>query len=168
MRLSYDLSEFSEETCEEVSRQLRGFLIPHLLNEKNLLIDNVDVVKVEQLLSELRAVEATDDFEIASPSITSSRPSIHDYERLLSEHTFGTSNSPVITSPKSDDEPGTIAMAGLLVGGGFGVLIVIAAFLDPNFEGRVYIFLPAIILGVIGFAVGSGIEKAVRLARKKS
>jgi hypothetical protein len=68
---------------------------------------------------------------------------------------------------KSDDEPGAIAMAGLLIGGGFGVLVVIAAFLDPTFEGRVYIFLPAIIFGVIGFAVGSGIEKVVRHVRKK-
>jgi hypothetical protein len=167
MRLSYDLSEFSEETCEDISRQLRGLLIPHLLNEKTLLIDNVDVAKVEQLLSDLGTVEATDDLEIASPSIPSSRPSLPDYERLLSEHTFGTSTSPVNTSPKSEDEPGAIAMAGLLIGGGFGVLIVIAAFLDPTFEGRVYIFLPAIILGVIGFAIGSGIEKAFRQARKK-
>ncbi len=167
MRLSYDLSEFSEETCEDISRQLRGLLIPHLLNEKTLLIDNVDVAKVEELLSELGAVEDANKPEIAPGPTTHPRPSIQDYERLLSEHTFGTSTSPVKTSPKSDDEPGAIAMAGLLIGGGFGVLIVIAAFLDPTFEGRVYIFLPAIILGVIGFAVGSAIEKAVRQARKK-
>lgn len=167
MRLSYDLSEFSEEICEDISRQLRELLIPHLLNEKTLLIDNVDIAKVEELLSELGAVEDTNKPEIAPSPTRHPRPSIQDYERLLSEHTFGTSNSPVNTRPKSDDEPGAIAMAGLLIGGGFGVLLVIAAFLDPAFEGRVYIFLPAIILGVIGFAVGSGIEKAARQARKK-
>jgi hypothetical protein len=167
MKLSYDLSEFSDEICENISRRLGSLLIPHLLNEKTLLIDNANVDKVEELLSDLGSVEATDDLETTSPSITTSRPLLNDYERLLSEHKFGTSTSPVNTSPKSEDEPGAIAMAGLLIGGGFGVLIVIAAFLDPTFEGRVYIFLPAIILGVIGFAVGSGIEKAVRQARKK-
>jgi hypothetical protein len=167
MRLSYDLSEFSEEVCEDISRRLRSLLIPHLLDEKRLLIDNVDVDTVEALLSDLGAIEDTSSLESTTPSMTSSRPSIGDYERLLSEYSFGTSTSPVNTRPRSDDESGAIAMTGLLIGGGFGVLIVIAAFLDPTFEGRVYIFLPAIILGVIGFAVGSGIEKAVRQARKK-
>ena len=167
MRLSYDLSEFSDEICENISSRLRDLLIPHLLNEKTLLIDNVDVAKVEELLSELGAVEDTIDPEIAPMQITHSKPSIQDYEKLLSGLSSETSNSSGNTYVKSEDEPGAIAMAGLLIGGGFGVLIVIAAFLDPTFEGRVYIFLPAIILGVIGFAVGSGIEKAVRQARKK-
>jgi hypothetical protein len=167
MRLSYDLSEFSEEVCEDISRRLRSLLIPHLLDEKRLLIDNVDVGKVEELLSDLGAIEDTNGLETTPPPMTSSRHSLNDYERLFSEYSFGTSTSPVDTRPKSDDESGAIAMAGLLIGGGFGVLLVIAAFLDPTFEGRVYIFLPAIILGVIGFAVGSGIEKAVRQARKK-
>lgn len=167
MRISYDLSEFSEEICEDISGRLRELLIPHLLNERTLLIDNVDVAKVEELLSELGAVDDIIDSEIAPSTNTHPRPSIQDYERFLAEHTFGTSTSPANTSPKSEDEPGTIAMAGLLIGGGFGVLIVIAAFLDPTFEGRIYIFLPAIILGVVGFYVGDVIEKAVRRARKK-
>ena len=165
MRLSYDLSEFPEETRAEISRQLQGLLIPHLLNEKTLLIDNVYVAKVEELLSDLGAVEDSNDFETTSSSMPKPRPSINDYEKFLSDMSTGVPNSPINKIAKSDDEPGAIAMTGLLIGGGFGVLIVIAAFLDPTFEGRVYIFLPAIILGVIGFAIGSGIEKAVRQAR---
>ena len=167
MRVSYDLSEFSEEICQDISRKLRGLLIPHLLDERTLLIDNVDVAKVEELLGELGAVEDSNRREIVSSPTPHPRPSIQDYERLISELSYGTSTPSVHKSAKSDDEPGAIATAGLLIGGGFGVLIVIAAFLDPTFEGRVYIFLPAIILGVIGFAVGSGIEKVVRQARRK-
>lgn len=167
MRLSYDLSEFSDETCEDISRQLRNLLIPHLLDVKTLVIDNAHVDKFEELLADLGDIENIDSPEKGPPSMSSSRPSLHYYERLLSELSFGASTSPVNTTPKSDDESGAIAMAGLPIGGGLGVLLVIAAFLDPTFEGRVYIFLPAFILGIIGFAVGSGIENVVRQARKK-
>ena len=58
-------------------------------------------------------------------------------------------------------------MAGALVGGGFGVAVVIAALTDPTYEGTVYIFLPAIIFALVGFWLGSGVENLIRRGRKK-
>jgi hypothetical protein len=58
-------------------------------------------------------------------------------------------------------------MAGMFIGGGFGVLLVIGAFIDPTFEGRVYIIGTPLWLGVLGFMAGLGIEKVIRRVRKK-
>ena len=52
-----------------------------------------------------------------------------------------------------------------IVGVGLGVFAVIAAFMSPSFEGRVYFFLPAIILGAIGVGVGTIIDKIATAIR---
>ena len=75
---------------------------------------------------------------------------------------------PPTTKPTlSEEDGGTIAMAGMFIGGGFGVLLVIGAFIDPTFEGRVYIFGTPVILGLLGHWAGFGIEKVIRLVRRK-
>jgi hypothetical protein len=163
MRLSYDLSEFSEEICENLSLRLRDLLIPHLLDNNSLLIDKSDESTVELILSEFGSVDSLQDQ--LNPPWNSARTTQDIIDDYLEQTSSG--NSPIdTTSYESGEEAGAIAMFGLLIGGGFGVLIVIGAFTDPNFEGRVYIFLPAIIFGVLGFGIGLGIEKAIKQVRK--
>ena len=164
MRISYDMSEFSEEICESLSFRLRDLLIPHLLNNKSLLIDKSDEGAVELILTEIGSVDSLQD-RLDPPWVPT-----RTTQEILDDYIKQTSSSDSTvntTSYEADEEAGAIAMFGLLIGGGFGVLIVISAFSDPTFEGRVYIFLPAIILGVLGFGIGYGIEKAIRQVRKK-
>ena len=150
MKINYELQEFSDEACTEISRQLRTELIPHILESKSLLIDKINEGAVDEILSKIGSVHSLQEQQDSTwvPALTT-REKVNT------------------TSGRSDDEPGGIALIGALIGGGFGVLMVIAALSDPNYEGRVYLFLPAIIFAVVGFYVGSGIEKGVRQARKK-
>ena len=150
MKINYELEGFSDETCTEISRQLRTELIPHILENKSLLIDKTNEGVVEEILSKIGSVHSLQEHQETSwvPELTT--------REIVNT-----------TSGRTNDEPGGIALAGALIGGGFGVLVVIAALTDPNFEGRVYLFLPAVIFAVVGFYVGSGIEKGFRQARKK-
>lgn len=150
MKINYELEDFSDETCAQISRQLRTELIPHILENKSLLIDKTNEGVVEDILSKIGSVHSLQEHQETTwvPELTT---------RQIVDTTSGRSN----------DEPGGIALVGALIGGGFGVLVVIAALSDPNYEGRVYLFLPAVIFAVVGFYVGSGIEKGVRQARKK-
>ena len=150
MKINYELEDFSDETCAQISRQLRTDLIPHILENKSLLIDKTNEGVVEDILSKIGSVHSLQEHQETTwvPELTT---------RQIVDTTSGRSN----------DEPGGIALVGALIGGGFGVLVVIAALSDPNYEGRVYLFLPAVIFAVVGFYVGSGIEKGVRQARKK-
>ena len=150
MKINYELEDFSDETCAQISRQLRTELIPHILENKSLLIDKTNEGVVEDIRSKIGSVHTLQEHQETTwvPELTT---------RQIVDTTSGRSN----------DEPGGIALVGALIGGGFGVLVVIAALSDPNYEGRVYLFLPAVIFAVIGFYVGSGVEKGVRQARKK-
>jgi hypothetical protein len=150
MKINYELEEFSDETCTEISKQLRTELIPHILEKKTLLIDKINEDAVDEILSKVGSVHSLQ----AKPD-------------PVRAPAFTTREIAATTSGRSEDEPGGIALAGALIGGGFGVLVVISALTDPNYEGRVYLFLPAIIFAVVGFYVSSGIEKIIRQTRKK-
>jgi hypothetical protein len=163
MKISYELQDFDLETCEEISKQLRAELVPHILDNKLLLIDKTNEDVVDKILSKIGSVHSLLDHHDSTWTPPLSTQEIID---MLIEEDSSESSTSKTTSYDSNDEPGTIALVGLLIGGGFGVLIVIAAFSDPSFEGRVYIFLPAIILGLLGFAIGYGIEKVIQQVRK--
>ena len=150
MKINYELEEFSDETCAEISRQLRTELIPHILENKSLLIDKTNEGVVEEILSKIGSVH-----------------SLQEHQETTCVPELTTREIVNTTSGRPNDEPGGIALVGALIGGGFGVLVVIAALSDPNYEGRVYLFLPAVIFAVVGFYIGSGIEKGVRQTRKK-
>lgn len=164
MKIRYELEDFSDFVCEEIANQLRTELIPHIFEKKSLVIDEINEDFVEVILSKIGTVDSLQDQQNSpwAPAKTT-QEIINEYLEQTSLSTSTVNNM----SYTPDDEPGTIASIGLFIGGGFGVLLVIGAFLDPTFEGRVYIFLPAIILGVLGFGIGYGIEKAIKQVRKK-
>jgi hypothetical protein len=168
MRISYLLEDFDTATCDQITRQLRVRKIPYIFEKKQLLIDKSDEIEVDQIMSELGTIEESPvetiplenqpNFRVQSPS----RRQPPSNEHLPA--------SPEATRPMPDSTenqpPGIITLLGGLVGGGFGVFIVIAAFLDPTFEGSISIFLPAIILGALGIMVGSFIEKTINRLRR--
>ena len=167
MRISYQLEEFSEEACDQISSQLRSRQIPHLLENKLLLIDKVDESEVESVLADLGNVEEINRV-LDSPTFVNADHKIPKmFESLrINQNRAQQRESPKHTE-KPEDEPGTLAILGGLAGGGLGVYIVIQAFSDPTYEGRVYLFLPAIILGSIGFYGGYAVEKGIRKTKKK-
>ena len=60
----------------------------------------------------------------------------------------------------------TVFRVLLGIGGfGLGVFAVIAALTSPSFEGRIHIFLPAIIFAVIGVVAGTIIDKVATAIR---
>ena len=57
-----------------------------------------------------------------------------------------------------------VVLLGVL-GAGLGVLMTVAALASDTYEGRVYLFLPTIILGAIGAAIGTAIDKGLTAAK---
>lgn len=207
MRIVYELNEFSDSACENISQRLLTHLIPHILGNKFLLIDNSDEDAVKHIVSQLISGETPDEPLTVAPHV-GPRPTVvadaHWWEYNVSRiaiqqggsHVpFQQTASQIATDQgawwqqtpsrqqsasqiairgaasrrqidSAQDEPGAIATAGGVIGGGLGVLTVIAAFLEPTDQGRIHIFLIPIIFSVVGFMVGSGIEKVIRKARK--
>ena len=170
MKITIDLDDFTHAECGLILNELRSSRIPHLLEDDEIVVDQSDEGAVNRILVKVRSTSLqlqTEDSPAAIDPPPENRPSIADYEKFLADMTSDSSQYLASNQIKRDDEPGGIATAGLLIGGGFGIFAVVAAFSDPNFEGRVYIFLPAIIFGVAGFAIGSAIENGIRKSRKK-
>ncbi len=167
MRISYQLEEFSEDACDQISSQLRSRQIPHLLENKFLLIDKVDESEVESVLANLGNVEEINPVLDSPKSVNTDHKIPKIFEGIrINQNRVHHREFPK-RPEKSEDEPGALAILGGLAGGGLGVFIVIQAFLDPTYEGRVYLFLPAIILGSIGFYGFYAVEKGIRKAKKK-
>ena len=167
MRINYQLDEFSETVCGHISTELRVRHIPHILEKGSLLIDKVDETEVDEVLASFGNVENIEPLSFPSIINAANQTPQNNYERLLINQKRDQLRASQAFSQKSDDDSGGIALVGALIGGGFGVVAVVGALSDPNYEGPVYLFLPAIIFAVIGFFVGSGIEKGIRHARKK-
>ena len=171
MQINYELDAIESTVRQQIESKLRAAKIPYLLEEEQLLIHKVDERAVDEIISQL----ATVDNPAASPSPRS--PYVDDKPvhplyretRESSRRTETTKPLKVMTKKGQvkNDDFGPISLAGAIIGAAFGVLVVVAAFLDPNFEGRVYLFLPAIIFGAIGSMLGNGIEKVIHKLRRK-
>jgi hypothetical protein len=167
MQITYNIDSLTTEQRSVLMQVLNGRRIPHILEGSQLLIDDFHESSVDEILELYGLVQLAQPSQ--STDAKASNPSIADYENFIAQMNRSQVSATQTSSrstPKNNDDPGGIALAGLLIGGGFGVLVVIAAFSDPNYEGRVYLFLPAIIFGVIGFAIGSAIESGIRKTKK--
>lgn len=166
MKINYELDEFEATEIQQIESELRNSRIPFLMEGNQLLIDKSDEPAVDIIISLLGTVH--------SPATSPAPPSpyvddnpMHPFyrdlryvERQQSKELSAIRRSSGLTRSKITE--GGISFIGAVIGAIFGILLVVAQFQDPNYQGRVYLVLPAIIFGGIGLFVGSGIENMIR------
>jgi hypothetical protein len=168
MRVNYEVQDLSDSEIEWIIQKLNAARIPYLLEHKQILINKDDEDSVDDIVSNLGNEEST-----TQPTNLSFKPQKiakwkaaleRDHPEIL--HPYLLPSKPIKRKKTRDNEDaGVIAWAGLILGGGFGVYLVIAAMLDPTYEGRIYLFLPAFIFGGIGFGIGLAIETGLRKSK---
>ena len=67
--------------------------------------------------------------------------------------------------PVSDNQNATFFLLLGALGAALGIAATVSALTSDDFNGRVYLFLPTIILGMIGMFVGSLIDGAIHKGR---
>lgn len=168
MNINYELDEFSTTTIETITNQLRIKKIPHLIEGNQLLVSKSDEFAVDKILSEFGVVEQNQLIPEDSNSAVKKPDWQVAYERDQLRRVEKVPSIPKPSKPKTakeTEESSIFQTIGMLLGGIFGVAIVVAAFLDPSYEGRIYLFLPAIIFGVVGFFIGSAIDSAINKSK---
>lgn len=173
-RINYELDELDLPIRVQVENELRAAKIPYLLEVDQLLINKADERAVDKIISQLgtvhnpgAALRSPPDFVDNQPFYRPYRPPLPSPQKLSPIDDFALRNLKQKEGSLKNENGGWITSIGGLLGAAFGVLIVIAAFISPENEGRIYIFLPAIIFGALGLFLGSGIETAIRKLRGK-
>jgi hypothetical protein len=171
MRINYELDELDLTTRQQIESQLRMARIPYLLEDDQLLIQKVDEQAVDKIISQLGTVHNHDAPSSSRASYVDNKPMLPLYRETRDNKS---KQELSIKLPKSmnkkeskAEDGGLISLVGGIIGVIFGVLLVVAQYQDPNYEGSIYIFLPAIIFGAAGLFVGSGIENLIRRIQGK-
>ncbi len=168
MKINYELDEFSATTIEAITNQLRTKKIPHLIEGNQLLVSKNDEIAVDKILSEFGVVEQNQLITEDSNSTIKKPDWQVAYERDQLRRVEKVPAIPKPPKPKTvrdTKESSIFQTIGMVLGGIFGVAIVVAAFLDPTYEGRIYLFLPAIICAGIGLAIGMALDRLVDIIR---
>ena len=163
MRINYELDELDKSVRSQIELELRRARIPYLLEEDQLLVHKMDERAVDEIISQLgtvhnpgaspaQAVQRRDNSAIVSGKPIP-RPSQEFKPPTSASNTIKEVEIPNLrpTNGSRNNNEGAVALTGGAIGVVLGLLLVIAQFQDPNQDGRVYLFLPAIILGGIGF-----------------
>lgn len=178
MNVAYELQDLSQTEVSWIIDQLLLGRIPHIVEGDTILINKSDESEADQIISQLGKFNVSDSADVLGNSHVSTpawkKRLEHDHPELFQP--APTKLKPIRTSASRKtmktsafpDEGGPFAMVGMIIGGMFGILIVIAAFLDPTYQGRIYLFLPALIFAGVGMAIGMGIEWAIKTTRRKT
>lgn len=164
MKINYELDEFSTSTIETITNHLRIEKIPHLIEGNQLLVDKSDEFAVDKILSEFGEVEQNQVITEDSNSAVKKPDWKVAYERdqlRRVEKVPSIPKPPKSQNVKETQQSSIFQTIGMVLGGIFGVAIVVAAFLDPTYEGRIYLFLPAIICAGVGLAIGMAVDRLV-------
>jgi hypothetical protein len=169
MQINYELDELELQVRQKIESELRITKIPYLLEGDQLLINKADERAVDKIISQLGTVHNPGATLMSPPDFVDNQPFYRPYrspapspQKLSPIDDFALRNLKQKEGSLKNDNGGWITTVGGLLGAAFGVLIVIAAFISPENEGRIYIFLPAIIFGALGLFLGSGIESVIR------
>lgn len=167
MKIKYFLDGLEQNTIESFVKALREAQIPFLADGREILINREDQDIFDSLLSQVLKPEKTSPTsaavspqnidQVMAETIAIREKQTQQYVNQIVNDIIHKNDA----APIDDEGSFAFQLLGALVGGGFGIAIVVAALNDPNYEGRIPLFLPAIIFGVVGFFIGAAIDSAI-------